>query len=500
MRLHLGAPLRLRVLPAVIALVASTGLLPAQESQLDASESLFTVMVAINAAGFDADLNSTNNHPLRAAIRKHLDGKNLASIAELKRFFVAHRQPNPAAELSQYVSFALCVEEPPTFKYRYPSIELPPDVVALTGLESLLPKFYEEANLADLWRQSQPAIEQALARYHEPVTAAVTDANGYLRNPTSGFLGRRFQIYLDLIGPPNQVHTRSYKDDYFVVVTPSAEPNIEDVRHAYLHYLLDPLFLKYAEPLNKKKALLDYAQPAPALEEYYKTDFLLLGTESLIKAIEARLTRKPILVEQALKEGFILAPFFAEQLALYEKQEQAMRLYFPEMANALNLKKEEGRLEKVEFAAERATRLAKVVPAERPVAVTGAFKTLETAEQRYSVKDYDKAKELFLQALRETDDKGAHARSYFGLAKIAALQKNPELAEKLFQKTLELQPDPETKGWAHVFLGRLADLANEREQAAQHYQAALAVDGASAAARKAAQDGLQQSFGNEKKQ
>ena len=50
----------------------------------------------------------------------------------------------------------------------------------------------------------------------------------------------RFQIYIDLLGAPNQIQTRSYGSNYYVVVTPSAEPRIRDVRHAYLHYLLDP--------------------------------------------------------------------------------------------------------------------------------------------------------------------------------------------------------------------------------------------------------------------
>ena len=69
--------------------------------------------------------------------------------------------------------------------------------------------------------RSQPAYEQVIASYHTGVSQALLEANAYLRNPTSGFLGRRFQIYVDLLGAPNQIQTRSYKDDYFVVVTPS---------------------------------------------------------------------------------------------------------------------------------------------------------------------------------------------------------------------------------------------------------------------------------------
>jgi len=35
---------------------------------------------------------------------------------------------------------------------------------------------------------------------------------------------------------------------------------------------------RYAPELNKKAALIDYAQGAPFLESYYKSDFLLLAT------------------------------------------------------------------------------------------------------------------------------------------------------------------------------------------------------------------------------
>jgi len=43
-------------------------------------------------------------------------------------------------------------------------------------------------------------------------------------------------------------------------------------------------------------------------------------------------------------------------------------------------------------------------------------------------------------------------------------------------------------------LGRLSDIAGNRDEAAKHYQTALAVEGASAAARHAAEQGIQESF------
>lgn len=175
-----------------------------------------------------------------------------------------------------------------------------------------------------------------------------------------------------------------------------------------------------------------------------------------------------------------------------------MRLYFPELAKSIDLKKEERRLESVEFLAERPIRRAKVVPAERKIELTGANKTLEDAEEAYRGRELAAAKERYLRVLQETSEKPLHAKAYYGLARIAALEKDPELSERLFLKTLELAPEPQVKAWTLVYLGRLADAAGEREQAGKHYQAAIEVAGASAAARKAAEQGLQESFRKDK--
>ena len=132
-------------------------------------------------------------------------------------------------------------------------------------------------------------------------------------------MGRRFFVLVEMLAPPNQVHTRSYKDDYFIVITPAPQPRVEQVRHAYLHYLLDPLTAKFSESVMKKRSLGDFAQGAAALDESYKSDFLLLTTESLIRAIEARLDRKPAAVQDSLMAGYILTPFFSEALACFTR-------------------------------------------------------------------------------------------------------------------------------------------------------------------------------------
>jgi len=485
------------VLIAPLVVVTAAAQVRPETGQLDASPALFTVLAAINSAGYDAGADSASNHPLRAEVRQAIARRKPASLNAIRDFVREHRQEDSNWELRQYISYGLLVDGPPTFQFRLKDHQLPPDVAALAGLGPLLVRFYREAEIEELWLKAQPAFEEVIARYHEPASRAVLELNGYLRNPTSGYLGRRFQVYVDLLGAPNQIHVRSFLDEYFVVVTHSAEPHIADIRQSYLHYLLDPLATKYGEELEKKKGVGDYALGAPHLADHYKQDFLLLATRSLIRAVESRLapaSRRAAMVEQALREGFVLTPHFAEQLPAYEKQEQAMRLYFPELVIAIDLKKEERRLENVEFASGKTVRPVRTPPPPKPSELTGPQKTAEEAEDLYSREEMEKARQAWMRLLRETEEKRLHAKSYYGLARVAARQKNPELAEKLFEKTLELDPDPRERSWTLVYLGRLADLAGERETATGHYKAALAVDGGSAAARKAAEQGLKESF------
>lgn len=473
-----------------------------QPGQLDASQTLFTVLAAINVAGYDAGLDSAATPPIRKQIRDIIIAKNLPSVQALKAFYVSHSQGNADADLSQYVSFALSVDGPPDFQLRVPPAEVPLDVRKLDGLDSLLARFYTEANIEELWKRSQPAFDQVIATYHGGVSNALLEANAYLRNPTSGYRGRHFQIFVDVLGAPNQIQSRSYKDEYFVVVTPSPEPQFDEVRHAYLHYLLDPLSLRYFEQLNRLKGLADFAAPAPALDISYKDDFMLLATECVIKAVESRLTpgvqNRQAMVDRALREGFVLTPALADGLAVYEKQLESMRLYFPDLVGQVDLAREDRRLDKAQFVKEAAVRKAKQAPPLPEPVLTGAEKTLEEGEAFYRNRELERGRQKFLQVLQQTGDSTLHAKAYYGLARIAALQKDPEMAEKLFEKILELSPDKDTKAWAYLYLGRLADASGERAQAEKNYHAVLAIEGAPVPARTAAEKGLTEPFHKDK--
>ncbi len=479
---------------------------PPTHGQLDSNETLFTVMAAINAAGYDAEIANEANSPVRKAVRDHLKALDLPVMDELRRFVRAHHQTDAGADLSQYISYALVVNGPPNFAPRYNSATVPPDVDALYGITPLIVQFYREAHIAELWKRVQKPYDQAIEQLQRPVVNAVQQVNSYLRQDTAGYLGRNFQIYVDLLGAPNQVQTRSYVDDYFVILTPSLEPPVEQIRHAYLHYLLDMLPLKYTETVTSKRGLGDYAHGSPVLEEQYKSDFMLLTTECVIKAIESRLDRKPAQIDQALREGFVMVPAISELLPAYEQQEQSMRLYFPAMIDAIDLSREEKRLAHIEFAHTRSNLKVKTVTREvGPAPLTGVDKTLDEAEKAYTARDLPGARQIFMQSLKETDLKSAHAKAYYGLARISLLEKDPEKADELFRVVLAQDPDAATKSWSLLYLGRLADSQGAvapdedgkrrwREEAVGHYKAALAVPGVSDSVREAAELGLKSAY------
>ena len=445
-------------------------------------------MAAINAAGYDADLDSPNNSPLRKAVRVELAKHDIPSLAAIREFVAKHHQPRETDELSQYISFALTAGPPPNFAIQKRDVDIPPDVLPLRDFPELLAAFYKEAGIEQLFQRIQPEIDRLIAPYHDGVMNAVFQVNAYLRWQPSGFKGRHFQIFFEPLAAPSQIQTRSYGNEYTVVITPSPRPRISEVRHAYLYYLLDPLATRNEEILARKKSLVDHAVRAKMLGDAYKHDFLLLTTGSLVRAVEATLDHTPDTIQQSLREGYILAPYFYEALPAFEKQEQGMMIYYTSMVQAIDLYHEDQRLVPVDFAKPAAEPPPKpAAPATPPI-----YDTLKTAEELLKNQDLEKAEALFQQAVNQNDIPHARAAGYLGLARIALAQDNAENAEQLLTMVLTSEPEAQVKAWALVYLGKLRTEVGDQEHAVKYFQDALQVEGASDAARREAQAGLQE--------
>jgi hypothetical protein len=478
--------LNLRSFPLLAAIALLLGVFPvqcAEQGQLDASEALFTVMAAANAAGYDAGLSSSP--PIRQQVRDRVAASQAPVLKELRAWYHQNPEPDKTQDLARFISLGLSVKDVPDFEWAKRIVEVPPDAMAMDDFRKLLPRFFEEAKIDDIWQVSQKAVESALERYQGPVAQAVLEVNGYLRNPVHEFLGRRFQIYIDFLGAPNQVQTRSFGDDYFVVLTASDDLRTFDVRHAYFRYMVDPLALKYGMALKEKASLMDIAEGAPLLREPYRSSFDLLATECLIKAIESRLLKNPHLIDQDLREGYILTPFFNEQMAIYEKGQESMRVFFPQMVQALSVKHEIQRLDGVEFA--KALPLNATAPGQHgephgaqaaELETSVAARSVNAADDYLHKRDLDSANKLYTRALQQPGSQAEHARAYYGLAHVELLSKKPDEAEEMFHKALDSAPDADVQAWTCYYLGKLATLRDARDEAMKWYQKAVAVKGA----------------------
>jgi tetratricopeptide (TPR) repeat protein len=163
----------------------------------------------------------------------------------------------------------------------------------------------------------------------------------------------------------------------------------------------------------------------------------------------------------------------------------------PALFDQIDLRKEDERIARVQFASKEQQRVVKP-KAPEPPPMNEMEKSLAAAEELYQKRELAGARSIFQGVLRETPLPGSHAKAWFGLARIATLEKDPERALEFFQKTLDSTPEAFEKGWAHIYLARFALATTEPdfEAARRHYQAALAVDGVSDGARKAAQSEL----------
>src|SRR5262245_26817380 len=68
---------------------------PATTVTVDSSEAMFTVMCALLAAGFEADVNATNWSPMRAQLRDRLQHQQGQAVEVMRTFYKQHELADP---------------------------------------------------------------------------------------------------------------------------------------------------------------------------------------------------------------------------------------------------------------------------------------------------------------------------------------------------------------------------------------------------------------------
>ncbi len=499
---------------------------------LEYNEPLFELAAALNVCGYDADL--ANSAKVRGEVRTDLNQALAASEAArasrdaLCGYLLQHKLTDSAQNVGQYISLALYLSPPPELTPNVDETQLPPQAAAVVNVLPLLRTFAEATELHPIFVRHRPEYEALAARVHDPMTQMLLSTNIYLHQPVSSYDGRRFLVLLEPMLSPAVTNARIYGSDYIVVMSPDNTPTavpvrIDDIRHIYLHYVIEPFVYSRGSAMQRIQPLLRGVADAPIPYED-KSDVEALLTECLIKAVEAHLykTTEPpplkaankshaemdryeqakanydretaaaqqVVVVRSERAGWVLTGYFYGALAQMDRKGDGLRDEIAPMIYGLDVEGERKRASEIAFVPETGRDpLGRTMPARQR-----APEGIDLAEAALMKGNIPDAAGLAEKEMAEPG--GDHGRAQYVLARIDLMQGQPDRAMQGFQSTLKLSQDPRTVAWSHIYLGRLYDNASppDREHAVTEYQAALAARDARPDTRLAAENGIKAPF------
>ncbi len=499
---------------------------------LETSEPLFQMAAALNACGYDADLDRSAR--VRAEVRADMNTALQQSEDARKSrdalcdYIAQHELSDKGLAVGQYVSLALYLSPAPELTPNVDETELPPQAAQVVNILPLLRTFAEQVQLHFIWIHHRAEYEALTARVHDPMVKMLLGTNIYLHQPVSSYDGRRFLVLLEPMLSPSLTNARIYGSDYIIVMSPdnsTGDPvRMNEIRHIYLHYVVEPMVYSRGQAMARIQPVLRGVQDAP-IEFTYKSDAVSLITECLIKAIEARMyvidspapqrpkgavgraeteqyqaqkaayDRETALARQRLvdvdeSQGWVLTGYFYQTLGVMEHNGDGLRDEIAPMIYGMDVDRERKHAEQLVF--------VKEVPAD-PLSRGGARpprkpEGLELAEMDLAKGNVADAADLADKAMQ--DPKADHGEAQYLLARMDLMQGHPKDAKEGFEKTLTLTKDPRTLAWSHIYLGRLYDTMEtpDRQHAVAEYQAALEVRDGRPDTRQAAEAGLKQPF------
>ena len=496
---------------------------------LVSSEPVFLMAAALNSCGYDEGLEESA--PVRRRVRDEIN-QALAKSEEARAardkvclYIAQHRMTGTEHDIAQYISLALYLTPPPELETSEELAEMPPDSTQVVEIVPLLRSFISAIDLHGIWLTLRPVYDKEVDQLHDPLSKMIVSTDLYLKMPASTYEGRRFIVVIEPMLSPSLVNARIYGTDFVVVVSPvNGQIHMNDVRHTYLHYVIEPLLNARANAIDRTQPILKEVRDAP-MEFRYRSDTVPLTIECLIKAIEARTmdTGIPVYkipanadrseipryeherqlyqqkvdavrvaaVEHDMTQGFVLTQYFYEQLIQFEKDPASLSDTIGEMVYSMDVDQQVHRARNIEFDKQSD---GEVLGRTRPRELTG----LDLAESRLASGDVASASAIAQKALADKSDSleavAAGARANFILARVAILNRNPEEAIDLFQKTLATSKDQRLLAWSHIYLGRMLDLDCKRDEAVSEYQLALTVRDGQQDTRLAAERGVKTAY------
>jgi tetratricopeptide (TPR) repeat protein len=493
------------------------------------SEPVFIMSAALNTCGYDEGLQESS------PIRKHLRDEINQALAQsedartkrdaLCLYIAQHRMTGSERDISQYISLALYLTPPPELEVTADLTEMPPDSTQVVEVLPALRAFAAAVDLHGIWLTSHHDYDEEVDKLHDPISQMIVNVNLYLKMPASTYDGRRFIVVVEPQLSPSVVNARVYGTDYVVVVSPvDGKIPMADVRHTYLHYVIDPLLYARSNAIDREQPILKEIRDAP-LDFRFRSDTVSLTIECLIKAIEARTmdtgipeykipanvdrSQLPIYEHQRdlyqqkvdaaklaavahdMRQGYVLTQYFYEQLLQFEKDPASLKDTIGEMVYGMDVDQQVHRARQTEFDKEGDE---DVLQQSKPHPLTG----LDLAEAKLASGDVPAAAAMAQKVLASQTDTVAStadaARAHFILARVDLMTGHPDEAIDDFQKTLATSKEQRLLAWSHIYLGRMLDLECKRDEALAEYNEALAVRDGQLDTRLAAERGVKAAY------
>ncbi len=504
------------------------------------SEPVFAMAAALNSCGYDEGLEQSD--PIRKHIRDEI-GQALAHSedARSKRdalclYIAQHRMTGTARDIAQYISLSLYLTSPPELEITADLTEMPPDATQVAEVVPLLRAFVDAVDLHGIWLAAHHTYDEASDKIHDPLSQMIVTTNSYLKMPASTYDGRRFIVVIEPQFSPSMVNARIYGTDYVVVLSPvNGSINLNDVRHTYLHYLIDPLLYARANAIDRAQPILKEIRDAP-LEFRIRSDTVPLTVECLIKAIEARTmdtgipeykipagvdrSQLPLYEHQRelyqqrvdaarlaqvahdMRQGYVLTQYFYEQMLQFEKDPASLKDTIGEMVYSMDVDQQVHRARQIEFDKQADEDVLQMT---KPHTLAG----LDLAEARLAAGDVETARTMAQKVLASQADSIAStadaARAHFIMARVDLMSVHPNETEdevgrtmddavSQFQKTIAGSKDQRLLSWSHIYLGRMLDLECKRDQAMAEYKEAMDTRDGQLDTRLAAERGLKSAY------
>ncbi len=489
---------------------------------MQTSEAMFDLAVALNACGYDNGLNESD--PIRQTIRGEVNQAAQSSEAarddrdKLCLYIDQHKLDDPARNLAQYVSLAVYLTPPPMLTPSVHEQDLPPDANGVLLVLPLVRKFAQDIDLHVIWLENRPAYDAIAEKLHGPLSQMIVSTNYYLKMPASISTGRRFLVVIEPMLSPEDTNARVYGSNYVVVASPkNGAIAMQMVRHVYLHYEIEPLLYSRQNDMIRMQPILKTVDYAP-LPFNFKNDIVALVVESMIRAIEARImnTGVPIVkvpaglprsqaepyeiahneslqkaeevreaaVEHSMAQGFVITRYFYTQLTAFEKTPQSLSEAIGPMVYGMDVDAIVHAARNIAFDPHwEGEMLAHASP--RP-------QGLDVAELRLMKGDVAGATALAQKAIE--DHSGEPGRAEFILARADLMSNQVGQAVAAFHKTVTESKDQRLVAWSHIYLGRIYDVEDQRQQALAEYKAALESRDGQPDTLAAAQSGLKKPF------